>query len=132
MNSRINSVSFSHNLGINIIRNLNVNKAHGHDNFSIRMIKVCNESLVRPLPIIFLNFLNFCTYPSTCNKANVIPVHEKDGKQCGNNHQLLSLLQVFWKLFEKLFFNEIHSFLDREKRLNTNQSRFRPFDPCVN
>ena len=46
MNSRINSVSFSDNLGINIKRNLNVNKAHGHDNFSIRMIKVCNESLV--------------------------------------------------------------------------------------
>ena len=132
MNSRINSVSFSDNLGINIKRNLNVNKAYGHDNFSIRMIKVCNESLVWPLPIIFLNSLNFCISPSTSNKANVIPVHEKDDKQCVNNHQLLSLLQVFWKIIEKLFFNEIHSFLDREKRLNTNQSRFWPFDPCVN
>ena len=52
-NSRINSVPFSDNLDINIIRNLNVNKAHGQDNISIRMIKMGNESLVRPLSIIF-------------------------------------------------------------------------------
>ena len=36
--SRINSDSFSDNLIIKIIRNLNINKAHGHDYISIRMI----------------------------------------------------------------------------------------------
>ena len=34
--STINSVPFSDNLVINIIRNLNVNKVHGHDDISIR------------------------------------------------------------------------------------------------
>ena len=52
-NSRINSVPFPDNLVINIIRNLNVNKAHGHGGISIRMIKMCDESLVRPLSITF-------------------------------------------------------------------------------
>ena len=51
-NSRINSVPFSDNLVINILGNLNVNKAHGHNDISIRMIKMCDESLVRPLFII--------------------------------------------------------------------------------
>ena len=131
-NSRINSVPFSDNLVINIIRNLNVNKAHGHDDVSTRMIKMCDESLVRPLSIIFRNSLNSCICPSTWKKANVIPVHKKDDKQCVNNYRPVSLLPVFGKIFEKLIFNEIYSFLDREKLLNTNQSGFRPFDSCVN
>ena len=49
-----------------------------------------------------------------------------------NNYRPVSLLPVFGKIFEKLIFNEIYSFLDREKLLNTNQSGFRPFDSCVN
>ena len=131
-NSRINSVPFSDDLVINIIRNLNVNKAHGHDDISIRMIKMCDESLLRPLSIIFRNSLKSSIYPTTWKKANIIPVHKKDDKQCVNNYRPVSLLPVFGKIFEKLIFNEIYSFLDREKLLNTNQSGFRPFDSCVN
>ena len=95
------------------------------------MIKMCDESLVRPVSIISRNSLNSCIYPSTCKKANVIPVHKKDDKQCVNNHRPLSLLPVFGKIFEKLIFNEIYSFLDREKLFYTNQSGFRPSDSCV-
>ena len=131
-NSRINSVPFSDDLVINIIRNLNVNKAHGHDDISIRMIKMCDESLLRPLSIIFRNSLKSSIYPTTWKKANIIPVHKKDDKQCVNNYRPVSLLPVFGKIFEKLIFNEIYSFLDREKLLNTNQSGFRPFDSFVN
>ena len=79
-NSRINSVPFSDDLVINIIRNLNVNKAHGHDDISIRMIKMCDESLLRPLFIVFQNSLKSSIYPSTWKKANVILVHIKDDK----------------------------------------------------
>ena len=96
------------------------------------MIKMCDESLVRPVSIISRNSLNSCIYPSTWKKANVIPVHKKDDKQCVNNHRPLSLLPVFGKIFEKLILNEIYSFLDSEKLLNTNQSGFRPSDSCVN
>ena len=93
---------------------------------------MCDESLLRPLSIIFRNSLKSSIYPSTWKKANVIPVHKKDDKQCVNNYRPVSLLPVFGKIFEKLIFNEIYSFLDREKLLNTNQSGFRPFDSCVN
>ena len=84
-----------------------------------RMIKMCGESLVRPLSIIFQNSLNSCICPSTWKKANVIPVHKKYDKQCVNNCQ--SVLLVPGKMFEKLISNEIHLFFDRKKLLNTNQ-----------
>ena len=98
---------------INIIRKSNVNKAHGHDDISIRMIKMCDESLVRPLSIIFRNSLNSCIYPSIWKKANVIPVLKKNDKRCVNNYHPLSLLPVLENFFEKLIFNEIYSSLDR-------------------
>ena len=81
---------------------------------------------------MFQNSLKSSIYPSTWKKANVTPVHKKDDKQCVNNYRPVSLLPVFGKIFEKLIFNEIYSFLDREKLLNTNQSGFQPFDSCVN
>ena len=127
-NSRVNLDHFSDNFVINIIRNLNVNKAHDHHDIYIRMIKTCDESLVRPLSIIFPNSLNSCIYSSTWKKANVAPLHKKDDKQCVNNYCPVFLLPVFGKIFEKLVFNEIYSFCDREKVLNTNQSGFRPSD----
>ena len=81
---------------------------------------------------MFQNSLKSSIYPSTWKKANVTPVHKKGDKQCVSNYRPVSLLPVFGKIFEKLIFNEIYSFLDREKLLNTNQSGFRPFDSCVN
>ena len=29
------------------------NKAHGHDNISIRMIQICGDSIIFPLKLIF-------------------------------------------------------------------------------
>ena len=39
----------------NIIRSLNVYKAHGHDNVSIRILKICDTAIVQPLSTIFNN-----------------------------------------------------------------------------
>ena len=111
---------------------MNVNKAHGHDDISIRLIKMCDESLLRPLSIILRNSLKSSIYPSTWKKANVIPARKNNNKQCVSNYRPVLLLPVFGKVFEKLIFNGIYSFLDREKLLNTNQPGFRQFDSCVN
>ena len=103
---------------------MNVNNVHGHDDTNIRMIKMCNESLVRPLSIIFQNSLNSSIYQSTWKKANVIPVHNKDDKERVNNYRPVLLLPVLGEIFGKLIFNEIYSFLDREKLHSTSQSGF--------
>ena len=60
-----------------MIRTLNVNNAHGHDDISIRMIKTCDESVAIPLSKTFRNYLNSCIYPSTWKKANVTLIQKK-------------------------------------------------------
>ena len=51
--NRLSCVSFSHDKIAKVIQNLDPNKAHGHDNISIRMLKVCGPSIYKPLEIIF-------------------------------------------------------------------------------
>ena len=38
---------------LKVVNNLDSNKAHGHDEISIRMLKICDSSLRRPLQIIY-------------------------------------------------------------------------------
>ena len=41
----------------------NINKAPGHDDISIQMIKLCSKSVVKPLSIIFKNCIDTGTFP---------------------------------------------------------------------
>ena len=48
---------------LQIINALNINKAHGHDDISIWMIKLCGKSVVKPLSMIFNNCIDTGTFP---------------------------------------------------------------------
>ena len=62
-NTNIDNISFTENEIISIIRSLKHNKAHGWDGISIRMIKICDESIVYPLKIIFGTALKSGIFP---------------------------------------------------------------------
>ena len=54
-------------------------KAHRYDNSSIRMIKMCSESITLSLKAIFQKSLKKGKFPEIWTKANVIPVNKKEG-----------------------------------------------------
>ena len=56
--SRLNFISFEKEDILKIIRNLNVNKAHGHDDISIRILKICDSEVVDPLSLIYKNCID--------------------------------------------------------------------------
>ena len=58
-----------------VIKALKVNKAHGHNGISIRMLKLCESAITELLYLIFKNCLSSNTFPDVWKKANVIPVH---------------------------------------------------------
>ena len=60
-----------------IIEKLNSNKAHGYDNISIAMFKICSFEVALPLQIIYQRCLNEGTFPASWKKANVQPIHIK-------------------------------------------------------
>ena len=56
--SRLNSISFQKEDILEKIRNLNVNKANGHDNISIRILKICDSEVVEPPSLIHKNCID--------------------------------------------------------------------------
>ena len=50
--TRLSSITFNNADILKVVKYLSVNKAHGHNDFSVRMIKLCCQSIVKPLSII--------------------------------------------------------------------------------
>ena len=61
-----------------IIKNLNVNKAHGRDQLSTRMIKTCGGTITFPSTLIFKSMINEGVFPNDWKKSNVVPIHKKE------------------------------------------------------
>ena len=85
---------------LKIIQSLNPSKAHGHDKISIWMLKICEKSICRPLELMFNDCLANTIFPFDWKKGNIVPVRKKNGKQCLNNYQPISLLPICSKIFE--------------------------------
>ena len=62
-------VNFSHDKIAKVIQNLDPNKAHGQDNISIRMVKVCGPSIYKPLEIVFNQCLETGVFLSEWKKV---------------------------------------------------------------
>ena len=110
-----------------IINLLGPNESHGWDNISIKIIKMCSESLVLLLKI-FEAALNDGVFPDDCKKGNIVRVH-KDLKTMLINCRPISLLPIFAKIFENSHVN-VEYFIEN-KLFTVCQSGFLPGDSCT-
>ena len=119
---------------LSIIQSLNPDMAHGWDDISVRMIKLCDKTLVFPLKLIFENCLRQGVFPEKWKKANVVPFHKKNEKNLKENYRPISLLPIFGKILEKLIFDMLYQHFGSiiSSLLNPSQSDFRPGDSTVN
>ena len=75
--NRLYSVTFSQDDIAKIIQNLVSGKVHGHNNISIRMLKICGPAILKPLDIIFKQCVDRFVFPSKWKKGNIVPIHKK-------------------------------------------------------
>ena len=75
--SRLSSVNFEKEDIRKMIRNLNVNKACGHDNVSIRILKICDSVLAEPLSLIYKNWISSGVFPDIWKRSCIIPTYKK-------------------------------------------------------
>ena len=75
-NFSLSSIQFEYQDILKITHSLNYNKAHGYDDISTRLLKICDSSIVKPLSIIFKN----------CLQNGTFPVHKKGHKQLLQNY----------------------------------------------
>ena len=67
----LSTVTFSQDHIGKIIQNLKSNEAQGHDNISIRMLKIRGSSIYEPLELIFKQALSTSLFPSNRKKGNM-------------------------------------------------------------
>ena len=126
------SVKFSTENISQIINKLDSNKAHGHDQISIRMFEICGSSVCRPLQTIYKSCLDKGKFPQEWKKANVVPVHKKNGKQLVKNYRPISLLPICGKICERILYNSLFDFLNQTDLISPGQSGFKPGDSSIN
>ena len=98
--NRFLTVNFSTDDIAKILQNLDPNKAHGDDKIGIYILKLCGNSICKPLELIFQQAMERDRFPSEWKNGNVIPVHKKYGKQFLKNYRHISLLPICRKVFE--------------------------------
>ena len=107
-NTCLSTVRFSQNDILKVIRKLDPSKAHGHDEISIRMLKVSDKSICKPLHMIFTSCLETGVFPIHWKKANVLPIHMKESKQLVKKYRPVPLLPICGKIFERLIYKEVY------------------------
>ena len=95
-------------------------KAHRWDEIPARVIKICDDSLIIPLKSIFMNCLRHGIFPETWKRANVLNILRKTiicefcAKHLKENHHPIPLLPIFGKILEKLIYDSLLQYLERE------------------
>ena len=128
----MNTINFTKYDILNVIRKLDPREADGHDRISIRMVRICDKAICKPLHLIFSSCIESGIFPTEWEKANVVPIHKRDDKQNVKNYRPVSLLPIFGKIFERLIYNEMYSFFIENELIPSNQSGFKQGDSCIN
>ena len=113
------------------MKSLDSSKSHGYDNISMKVIKICSQSVTIPLKVIFEESLKKGIFPEIWKKANVVPIHKKEDKTLIINYRPISLLPIFGKIFERVIYNSLFNHFLSNKLFTSSQSRFVPGDPCI-
>ena len=110
---------------LRIILSLQSSSSCGPDNISSFFLKLGSNILIYPLTIFF----NFCVecgiFPDSLKMSKVVPIFKSGDKTDMNNYRPISLLPVIAKVFERLLYNRVQSFIEKHNILSTTQYGFR-------
>ena len=119
--TRLSLFSFNQEVILKIIYALIINKAHGHNDLSIRMIKLYSKSVVKPLSVIFKSCIDTGTFPDNQKRSNIIPLHKKDDKQILNSDRPIFPFSYFCENFRETTF-QFHNGISGRKQFTQLQS----------
>ena len=98
--------------------------AAGNDGISPKYLKCVSEVIAYPLTrIANLSFEG--VFPEELKCANVIPLYKAQDPMLFNNYRPISLLSVFSKIIERLMYNRLVEFLNKNNFFNKYQFGFR-------
>ena len=101
------------------------NKACGLYSFPTRILKLVKSDLSIPLSKIMNRSIEIGKYPNKLKYAKIIPIYKDDDKEEPGNYRPISLLSNVNEIYEKLMYNRIISFMQKNNTLYSMQYGFR-------
>ena len=108
-----------------IISSLNSDKSTDPNSLPTKILKLLKNDISTHLADIFNLSFSSGVFPSILKIAKVIPVHKKESKQFCSNYRPISLLSNIDKIIEKIMYNRIYNFLDKNNTIYFLQFGFR-------
>jgi hypothetical protein len=106
--------------------NLNIKKSIGPFSIPTFLLKKISKIISKPLADIYNLSLSNGTVPDHFKLASVIPEFKKGYQLDVNNYRPISLLPIFNRILEKMVFNRLLDFVNKNDILFNRQFGFRP------
>ena len=94
-----------------VIKNLSTKKASGYDEIPVKLIKMTNRQICKPLTMIINMCISQQIFPDNMKKANITPLYKKKDKLDKNNYRSVNLLIALSKVIEKIMFQQIYDYI---------------------
>ena len=99
--------------------------------FSTKLIRECADLISIPSCNIFNNSLGSGLFPDDWKCARVIPLFKQGERTDVNNYRPISVISIIAKLFERIVYHQLYSFLASEEIITDHQSGFRSLHSTV-
>ena len=109
---------------IKIINSLDSKKSGDYYHISPSDVKNNSQAVAQCLTIIFNKCMVEGHFPDALKLAKVIPLHKGDSVLTVSNYRPISLLPIFSKIFERLIYNQLIDFINKNKILDDLQFGF--------
>ena len=107
-----------------IIDALNPSKSVGPNSIPIKLLKIVGCSISPLLALLINHSFQSGIYPDTFKIAKVISLFKKGNPELPSNYRPNSILSIFSKIFEKLMYKRLYSFLEVHNILYSLQFGF--------
>ena len=108
-----------------IISKLPNKKSTGYDEISTETIKILSAVISPTLSLIINNCILNGTVPDEMKVSKIKPLFKKGDVTLLNNYRPISLLPCVSKIFEKVLFNQLYEYFERNDLLTQHQYGFR-------
>ena len=105
-----------------IIKEFGSDKA---SDISVSILKLCATKLSSHLANFFNTFMSLGIFPDILKVGKITPVFKKGNSQLLTNYRPISMLPIFGKIFEKVIYKRIYSFLTTNNVIYDKQFGFR-------
>lgn len=114
-----------------LLKELDVRKAHGPDGVSNWVLKECRNQLVARIGDLITTSLQQGQVPRDWKRADIVPIYKSGNKEDPSNYRPVSLTSVVVKLCERIIKKRWSEYLEEKGVLADGQFGFRKARSCM-